>query len=65
MSLPTRITEIMARLIDNIFTNNIDCQIALGLVMVDISDHLPVYAFVGGAGGVREEEGGAWDRGGW
>ena len=47
MSLPTRITNTTATLIDNIFTNNVDCQVASGLVMVDISNHLPVYAFVG------------------
>ena len=57
VSLPSRITNTTATLIDNIFTNNIDCQIVSGLVMVEISDHLPVYAFVGGVGGVREEEG--------
>ena len=56
VSLPTRITDTTATLIDNIFTNNVDCQIASGLVMADISDHLPVYAFVGGVGGVEEEE---------
>ena len=52
VSLPTRITDTTATLIDNIFTNNVDCQIASGLVMV--SDHLPVYAFVRGVGGVVE-----------
>ena len=54
MSLPSRITDTTATLIENIFMNNIDCQIASGLVMV-LLDHLPVYAFVGGIGGVREE----------
>merc|ERR1711895_218510 len=48
VSLPTRITDATATLIDNIFTNNVDCRIASGLVMADISDHLPIYAFVGG-----------------
>ena len=62
MSLPTRITDTTATLIDNIFTNNVDCQIASGLVMADISDHLPIYVFVGGAGSAREEEGGRWGR---
>ena len=60
LSLPSRITNTTATLIDNIFTNNVDCQIASGLVMVEILDHLPVYAFVGGVGGVREEEGGCF-----
>ena len=64
MLLPSRITDTTATLIENIFMNNVDCQIASELLMV-VSDHLPVYAFVGGIGGMREEEGGAWDRGGW
>ena len=58
VSLPSWITDMTATLIDNIFTNNVDGQIASGLVMADISDHLPIYAFVGGAGSAREEEGG-------
>ena len=40
VSLPSRITESTATLIDNIFTKNVDCQIASGLVMVVVSDHL-------------------------
>ena len=52
MLLPTRITDTTATLIDNIFTNNVDCRIASGLVMMDIADHLLVYAFVW-----EEEEG--------
>ena len=62
VSLPKRITDTTATLIDNIFTNNVDCQIASGLVMADISDHLPIYAFVGGAGSAREEEAGCLGR---
>merc|ERR1711895_45466 len=62
VSLPTRITDATATLIDNIFTNNVDCQIASGLVMADISDHLLIYAFVGGADSVREEEAGCLGR---
>ena len=53
VSLPTRITDTTATLIDNIFTNNVDCQIASGLVTVRVSDHLPVYAFIGGVGRMR------------
>ena len=64
MLLPSRITDTTATLIENIFMNNVDCQIASELLMV-VSDHLPVYAFVKGIGGMREEEGAAWDRGGW
>ena len=62
VSLPSRITDTTATLIDNIFTNNVDCQIASGLVTVRVSDHLPVYAFVGGAGSMREEGGPAGRR---
>ena len=63
MLLPSRITDTTATLIENIFMNNVDCQIASELLMV-VSDHLPVYAFVKGIGGMREEERAAWDRGG-
>ena len=59
VSLPSRIMDMMATLIDNIFTNNVDCQIASGLVTVRVSDHVPVYAFIGGAGSLRENKGGA------
>ena len=53
VSLPSRIMDTTATLIDNIFRNNVDCQIASGLVTVRVSDHLPVYAFIGGAGRMR------------
>ena len=53
ISLPTRLTDSTATLIDNIWTNNVVANIGSGLVTVRVSDHLPVFAFVGGA---REEE---------
>ena len=59
VSLPSRIMDMTATLIDNIFTNNVDCQIASGLVTVRVSDHLQVYAFIWGARSMREKEGGA------
>ena len=37
-----------ATLIDNIWTNNVAAKIGSGLVTVRVSDHLPVFAFVGG-----------------
>ena len=40
---PTRITKHSATLIDNIFTNVIDRKIVSGLLINDISDHLPVF----------------------
>ena len=59
ISLPTRLTDTTATLIDNIWTNNVSAKIGSGLVTVRVSDHLPVFAFVGGAGGaIRAQEGG-------
>ena len=45
ISKPTRITSEGATLIDNIFTNDIDCTNTRcnGLLITDISDHLPVF----------------------
>ncbi len=44
ISKPSRITSHSATLIDNIFTNNIDDNsIFSGLLMNDITDHLPVF----------------------
>ena len=40
---PTRITTDSATLIDNIFTNTIENKIISGLLLNDISDHLPVF----------------------
>ena len=61
ISLPTRLTDTTATLIDNIWTNNLQVAMVSGLVTVRLSDHLPVYVFVGGgregevsgAGGTR------------
>ena len=41
---PTRITDHSATIIDNIFTNELDHIISSGLLISDISDHLPVFA---------------------
>lgn len=41
---PSRITTDTATLIDNIFTNTIESKIVGGLLINDISDHLPVFA---------------------
>lgn len=40
---PSRITSHSASLIDNIFTNQIDNSTVSGLLVYDISDHLPVF----------------------
>ena len=59
ISLPTRLKDTTATLIDNIWTNNLEARIGSGLVTVRLSDHLPVFAFVGGqAGGRNAAEGG-------
>ena len=40
---PSRITHHSATIIDNIFTNNLEDNILSGLLINDISDHLPVF----------------------
>ena len=40
---PSRITQYSATLIDNIFTNELTNQIISGLLINDISDHLPIF----------------------
>ena len=42
---PTRITAHLAALIDNIFTNNLTPQLFSGIIVNDLSDHLPVFAY--------------------
>ena len=44
ISKPSRITDVSATLIDNIFTNELTCTTTSGLLINDISDHLPVFA---------------------
>ena len=70
ISLPTRLTDDnhdrpgTATLIDNIWTNNVAVEMVSGVVTVRISDHLPVFSFVGGGVGGPEggELGGRWRR---
>ena len=40
---PTRVTSHSATVIDNIFTNNFESHIVSGLLVNDISDHLPIF----------------------
>lgn len=40
---PSRVTSNCATLIDNIFTNDTENNTVSGLLINDISDHLPVY----------------------
>jgi len=44
ISRPSRITSHSATLIDNIFTNSIDQTNVSGLMISDITDHLPIFA---------------------
>ena len=44
---PTRITQQSATLIDNIFTNDMTHDIICGLLINDISDHLPLFSISG------------------
>ena len=43
---PSRITEYSATLIDNIFTNDLITGILSGLIINDVSDHLPVFSII-------------------
>ncbi len=40
---PTRITSKSATVIDNIFTNAVEGKVVSGILITDISDHLPVF----------------------
>lgn len=42
LTKPSRITSHSPTLIDNIFTNHLENNMVSGLLMNDISDHLPV-----------------------
>lgn len=44
---PSRISRSSASLIDNIFTNILDRNMISGIVINDISDHMPVYTLCG------------------
>lgn len=48
ISNPTRLTSYSATLIDNIFTNNLSQNVLNGVVLKDLSDHLPVFAYFSG-----------------
>ena len=43
MDRPTHITVHSATLIDNIFTNSLLPQLCSGIILNDLSDHLPVF----------------------
>ena len=41
---PTHITSNTTSLIDNIFTNNVTCLSVNGLIVNDLSDHVPIFS---------------------
>ena len=45
ISNPTRLTSYSATLIDNIFTNNLVPSVFSGIILNDLSDHLPAFAY--------------------
>lgn len=56
ISKPTRLTSYSATLIDNIFTNNLSQNVLNGIVLNDLSDHLPVFAYFGSETLTRKKE---------
>lgn len=53
---PSRITTTSATLIDHIFINNIENTVNSGLLLNDISDHLPVFCVYDGQSNNRQKE---------
>lgn len=49
ISNPTRLTSYSATLIDDIFTNNLAHNVLNGIVLNDLSDHLPVFVYINDA----------------
>ena len=43
LTLPTRLTPYSDTLIDNIFADNLEKYVVNGLILSDISDHLPIF----------------------
>ena len=56
ISKPTRLTSYSATLIDNIFTNNLSQNVLNGIVLNDLSDHLPVFTYFGNETLTRRRE---------
>ena len=62
ISNPTRLTSYSATLFDNIFTNNLSQNVLNGVVLNDLSDHLPVFAYFSGLTLTRDGENKAFMR---
>ena len=56
ISNPTRLVSYSVTLIDNIFTNNLSQNVLNGVVLNDLSDHLPVSAYFSGKTLTRDGE---------
>ena len=56
ISNPTRLTSYSATLIDNIFTKNLSQNVLNGIVLNDLSDQLPVFAYFSGKTLMRDGE---------
>ena len=56
ISNPTRLASYSVTLIDNIFTNNLSQNVLNGVVLNDLSDHLPVSAYFSGKTLTRDGE---------
>ena len=56
ISNPTRLTSYSATLIDNTVTNNLSQNVLNGIVLNDLSDHLPVFAYFSGKTLTRDGE---------
>ena len=53
---PLFLTSYSSTLIDNIFTNNLSESVLNGIVLNDLSDHLPVFAYFSGKTLTRDGE---------
>ena len=56
ITLPTRVTEISATLIDNIFVNNPSFKYLSGNITTSISDHLPQFIILENFKGSNQRE---------
>jgi len=46
ITMPTRITNTSETLVDNIFTNNLSTEHYNGILLADVSDHLPIFTML-------------------
>ena len=53
ISLPTRVTDTSATLIDHIITNDCKNSIFAGIIKTDLSDHYPIFCAIDAVAGNR------------